>query len=51
MEFIICKKIKLFNCEDIFIVEEINDNLILVCKIRTGNKAWIKKLMVEKIYE
>ena len=51
MDFIVGKKVKLFSCNDEFIIEEIDNNKILVYKIKTGNKAWINKNKVEKIYE
>jgi len=51
MEFIINKKIKLYNCEDLFIIEDIDNNKLFVKKIKSGNKFWISTKKVEKIYE
>jgi len=51
MTFTVGKKITLENCKDLFIIEEIDNNKILVYKIKTGNKVWINKNKIEKIYE
>jgi len=49
MDLIIGKKIKIFGCQDEFIIEEIDNSKLFVCKIRTGSKVWINNIRVEKI--
>jgi len=49
MEFVIGKKIKLFGCEDEFTIEDIDETKIFIRKVKTGNKAWISNMKVEKI--
>lgn len=45
-------KIKLFNCNDEFIIEEIDEYYrVKIKKLKTGITTWINKKLIDKIVE
>lgn len=52
MDLKIGNKVKLYNCEDVFIIEEIDikyNYRIRVKKLKNNNIAWINEKRIEKI--